>query len=144
MNKGELISMITNKLSGGTLTPDLKSKYHPELIAMVIGRAFNQVLRDTITRSSEFDIYARTYKNVEVFHDLDTDTYYSSLPQDTIQLQNKQQIRRIALMKEKSGLSFKPLDIGAEEVYGGLEASMISTVIGFTLIGNRVEYAWEF
>lgn len=132
MKKLEFIEAINERLP---------VKQHPKVIAVWIGRAFNQIIYDTFRKDfSNLDIYTRTYKNVPVKHDDDTDVWYSDLPVDIIQLPNSGDgVRSIHSMKGK-GPEFTAKKAGMHDIHRKLEVSKLDGLIPYYIMDGRVEY----
>ncbi len=135
MKKAQFVEMIQSWVENGVANPDLKRKYHPEMVAMNIGRAFNFVIYTTFRNNiSDVDLFAKTYK-VPVLKD--GETYYFDMPVDTTQLPDNKQIRRISGTRGK--YSFEPLPIGAGDVYDNTDVAQAVSFIGYTVMANRIE-----
>ena len=131
MNKQEIIELVVTRFP----------QVHERVAEAWITLAFNQILyEDSRKDPSNFDFYSKTYKNVAILKDPDTDIYYSTLPQQVVQLpDNAEGVRRINAMK---GLmpEFIPLQRDSWDVFAGLDAGKIDHSIGFSPTNERIEY----
>lgn len=136
MKKIELIEVINQRLP---------HKLHPKSLALVLGRAYNQILFDTFNKNFQnLDLFTKTFTHVPIKHDTDQDLYYSELPAAIVKLPIAGDgVRRISGMKGKS-IEFVPITSGDAFLYADLEVGNIKqTVIPFYVINNRVEYIWD-
>ncbi len=138
MKKVQFVEMITSWVQNGVANPDLIRKYHPEMIALNIGRAFNHVIYATFRNNiSDVDLFAKPYV-VEVQYDSEAEVYYFDMPAHTTQLPDNKQIRQISFLKDKK-YSFEPLPVGAAEVFGDTDVALAFSYIGYTVLANRIE-----
>jgi len=68
MTKRELISLIKNKLTGGTSTVSANSKYHPRVIEKSIEIGYNTVLLGTLEENKRFRDIAMPYLDIKAFY----------------------------------------------------------------------------
>lgn len=126
----------------GITSPDKRKVYHREVIYGYIAMAFAEYLYAIFRKnSSELDKYVKVYKDVKVLKDCTTNTYYSELPEEIVELPNNESIRRIGYMKDKMNYMI-PISIGQEEFVNNTDLSIIHQEIGYRLMGNRIEYAF--
>ena len=143
MTRKGLIEMVQFRLAGGNTTADGLGKYHPEIIAAFIARAFEQIMYAVFVRDkSNLDLYAKWYDNVPVVFDNSRQTYTATLPNSVIQFPEGAGIRRLMPCRLHKGTmldSFVPVKVGAEEAYSNLEAGKITTKGMYRLIGKTID-----
>lgn len=140
-SKIEFIELIEQMV--GVDTPDKRKVYHREIISGYIAMAFAEYLYAIFRKnSSELDKYAKEYKNVPVLKDESTNTYYSILPEQIIELPENQSIRRIGYMKDKMNY-MSPISLGQEEFVANTDLAIFHSDVCYRLVGdNRLEYAF--
>ena len=146
MTREQLIELVQRKLEGGNLHPDLKGKYHPEVVAKCVGLAYNQLINDTYESSDRsilsLDPYTVTYKDVAITCDEDTDTWYSLFPASVLMLPDKQVgLRLVAPMSDNTSTVFAPAEKNSWDVFANLEVGLVDPSIGYSVKPDRVEYA---
>ncbi len=129
MTKIQLIEIINKRLP---------KKMLPQMMAMYIGQAFNELLFPLFRANiSNLDLFTKTYSDVNVDYDSAQDVYYSTLPVAIVQLPVAGEgVRDIRLMKEK-GIKFVPMTTVAMSI---LNDESITSVIGYCIRNNRIEY----
>ncbi len=125
----ELIEIIQHRLAGGDMTPDLKSKYHPEIIRKEIAIIANSVLFDIFRNNDRgqeaLDLYAKQY-SVTLQYSSAYDLRYFELPETVVQLPQNGFIRSITAKKDQS--YFIPMvDSRAHGTWGNLEVNDIDS-----------------
>lgn len=140
MTKANFIDLMRHRLSGGSMTPDLESKYHKEIISLYISSAFNEIIYSTFRKSAnDLDLYIQTFKNVPVFFDSELNVKYSILPSKVIQIPGGNGVRRISPMQESS-TTFKPLSDNAKSVLQRADVGEIGVETWFSNNNDRIEY----
>jgi len=119
----------------------LPTKLHAKVLSLFIGRAFNQIIYDTFRKDlTSMDIFTKTYNNIPVVYDADTDIWYSTLPVAIIQLpMSGDGVMSIHSMKGK-GIEFAAKKAGMQEIHQNLEVNTLSGPIPYWLMNGRVEY----
>lgn len=119
----------------------IKPPLHPKVVAVFMGRAYNQIIYDTFRKDlSNMDLFAKTYLGVEIEHDEDQDLYYSELPVSIVQLPNPGDgVRWISSHKGKE-VEFSPIKAEEYPTMRNLEVHTQAGAIPYWLTGNRVEY----
>jgi len=145
MTREQLIELVQRRLEGGNLHPDLKGKYHPEVVALHVGMAYNQIIYDVYVTNKDdmvsLDPYTVTYKDVAVACDEDTDTWYSLYPASIAVLPDIQSgVRFISPMRDNESTIFVPSERDSWDVFAGLEVGLIDHSIGYSVMPDRVEY----
>ncbi len=148
MTKKGLIEIVQFRLAGGNTTADGIGKYHPEIIAVFIARAFEQIMYQVLMKEeSNLDLYAKWYDNIPVVFDNNRHTYTATLPVSVVQFPKSAGIRRIMpdrlLHNGNMDSSFVPIKIGAEEAYNNLEAGKISSKCGYRQIGKTIDLVFH-
>ena len=145
MTKKNLIDLIIHKLSGGNTSPDIKSKYHPEIITKYIELAFNSLINTVQNQSirykdlGQLDSYVKTYSSVTVSYDDTRKEYYSDLPVNIIGLYMNRGIRYICPIYDQS-YHFIYRKNNSTDIYSELEVSKIDSRPRYYLEGTKVFY----
>lgn len=143
MTRKGLIEMVQHRLAGGNTNADGIGKYHDEMVAVFIARAFEQIMYQVFMRDkSNLDLYAKWYDGVPVVYDNNRHTYTATMPVSVVQFPETAGIRRIMpdrLNKGDMNNSYIPVRIGAEEAYNNLEVGKISSKSGYRLIGKTID-----
>ena len=122
---------------------ELVSRNYPkvelQVIESCIGKAFNMLFYQTFRKDlSNLDLYAKTYKDVPVLKD-ETDTYYSPLPVQTVQLPDSAEgVRRIYLKKGIKVKMFIPVPKDSWNVNS--IGNRVSSLVRYSVKPDRVEY----
>lgn len=113
----------------------------PGDIAIWAGMGFNFIMYDAFRRDpSNFDLYAKEFKNVAVLKDLDTDEYYCEYPAQMCQVPDHAEgIRRIRKMKGDDN-SFVPVQKDSVPVFNGM-IEVYDPSIGYSCAPNKI--VWE-
>jgi len=132
MKKIELIESINEQLP---------IKVNLKVLALFIGRAFNQIIYDTFRKKlTSMDIFTRVYKDIDVSFDSDTDTYYSVLPVQIVQLpQSGDGIMSIHSNKGR-GVEFAAKKSSSRDIHSGMEVDVLDGPIPFWIEDGKVMY----
>ena len=132
MKKIELVEAITEQLP---------VKLNPKVLELFIGRAFNQIIFETFRKDlTNMDIFTKSYYNVPVVQDEDTDQWYSELPVQIVQLPiSGDGVMAIHSMKGK-GVEFAAKKSGMQDIHRELEVAYLDGPIPYWLMNGRVEY----
>lgn len=127
MTKEQLIEFIGKELP----TPQ-----HPEMIALAVGRAFNQLLYTTFRKDmSNLDLYTRAF-NTTIRED--GNVLYTTIPSSIVQLPVPGDgIRMISPTKEK-GMYFSPMGEHAMRAFEAFDTP--SSYVGWCIRNGRIEY----
>lgn len=131
MTREQLIEIVKKRLGG---------KHHHEMIAMNIGMAFNQINYETFRKDlSNLDLYTKEFLDVDVDYNTTNNYYYSTLPEEIVQLPDTQSgVRRIMHSCENT-LVFVPMKKDAVSVFALLDQVKTST-IPFVVEATQVIY----
>ncbi len=112
----------------------------PQVVESCIGKAFNMLFYGAFRKDlSNLDLYAKTYKDVAVLKDEATETYYSLLPVQTVQLPDcAEGVRRVYLKQGIQQRKFVPLQKSAWNL--NLTAYKIVPWVGYCVRPDRIEY----
>lgn len=133
MKKEEIIEVVS-------ANPKIKEGLTPQMVEKYIEFAFNQILFDTFRMApSNMDIYRKTYKNIDVVKDSDTNVYYSMLPAPVAILPERSNGVRIQSM-QGVGTDFVPVEEDSMDVFDGLEVGQVDKTMGYIVRTDRVEY----
>jgi hypothetical protein len=132
MRKIELLEAVNKRLP---------VKIHLNMVAIYVGRAFNQIIHETFGRNpSGAELFTKVYLNVEIKKDEDTDTYYSDLPVTIIKMPHVGDgVRAIHSMKGKT-VEFVPQRSEMQSIHNDLEVMNMNGPIPFYVLNERVEY----
>ena len=91
MKKAQIIEAIQIRLGNGILTPEVKKKYHENLIEKYTIPIYNEILYNAFfSGNASLDGYTKRFWKVAVSKDSDTNVYYSILPCNLATLPNPQ------------------------------------------------------
>lgn len=132
MLKAHLIEAIADRF------PDV----HELVIEFHIARAYNQIIYQTFRLDpNNLDLYSKTYKDVAIVKDDDTNIYYSVLPAAIVQLPDVQDgVRRVSPMKTNDRVVFFPVPRDSWDVFETLDVQLTDDGIGYSVTNLRVEY----
>jgi len=139
MRKDKFIDLVRNRL--GASSVDRLKKADPRTVELAIAAVMNTVFYEAFRKdTSNLDTYTKTYENVAVSQDPDTEIYYSTLPANVVQFPIVGDgVVGINEMKGED-VMFVPLPSSDFEMMYGLEVDLIDDVIKYTRKGNIVEY----
>lgn len=140
--KDQFIELVKTRIAGGNTSSEQTAKFGSVITEYSIAGALNDVFYNIFRQdTSNLDLYSREYRNVDILYDAATNKYYSNLPENIVQLPDPQNgVRRISLMQDES-VKFVPRIADAISVFNGLDVSLISDRIGYTVYAQRrVEY----
>uniref|UniRef100_A0A6M3J2P7 Uncharacterized protein n=1 Tax=viral metagenome TaxID=1070528 RepID=A0A6M3J2P7_9ZZZZ len=146
MTKRQIIQLIEHGLHGGNFNPDLKGKFHPNIIAFHIQATLDDIFIEIFKSNNvqkiaaDLDLWSKTYKNVPILYDSDLDLFYSNMPAKIVQLPKQRAIRRISPM-QSPGITFKPLSDNAKSVMSRLDVAKYDTDTWFSFDFDRIEFA---
>lgn len=148
MNKANLIDLTIDYLTGGALTPALKSVYHPEIVSYQLELAFDSLLgqgdSDSVLNEMgipnwKYDSMTKAYL-LSVEYDTLRDKYYSNLPVGVMSLNNNSGIRMIFPTKSEES-AFIPRSQTDNFLMGSLDVNRFTDLIRFTYESdNKVYY----
>jgi hypothetical protein len=123
------------------LNERLPTKVNPKVLSLWIGRAFNQIIYDTFRKNlTSLDIFTKTYNNIDVTFDEDTDTWYSNLPVQVVQLPiSGDGVLSIHSMKGK-GIEFSAKKSGMQNIHRNMEVTVLNGPIPYWLMNGKIEY----
>jgi len=136
MRKQVLIEMVESRLSGGDTTADVKSRYHGAIIEKHIEAAYNKLIRDTYEEGvknqdfSQLDMYARTFRNIDVSDDTDRNLKYSLLPFPPVRLPENLGIRMLYPQNDPTN-PFAHVDSNSQAVFTVLDVGRVDDVPSF-------------
>ena len=147
MTKSEIIALVRNHISGGSVVGDLLHKTDPRVIELYVAAAYQDILYEVFRISTEgLSLYARTYDGIAVAQDGTTDVYTATLPKPIIQFPGVAQgVRRISI-EDETTLDFVPLDASEFENFSMLDAgnTTICDSIGYCLRDNLLVEFFNF
>jgi len=131
MTREKLIEIVKKRLGGG----------HYEMLAMNIGMAFNQINYETFRKDlSALDLYTKEFLDVDVDYNTINNYYYSTLPEEIVQLPDTQAgVRRIMHSCENT-LIFVPIKKDAKSIFDLLEVGQVDLAIGYSVESTQVIY----
>jgi hypothetical protein len=133
MKKEEIIEVVS-------ANPKIKEGLTSQMVEKYIEFAFNQILFDTFKMApSNMDIYRKTYKNIDVLKDVDTNIYYSMLPAPVAILPERSNGVRVQSMQGVN-TDFVPVEEDSMDVFDGLEVGQVDKTMGYIVRNDRVEY----
>jgi hypothetical protein len=133
MKKEEIIEVVS-------ANPKIKEGLTPQMVEKYVEFAFNQILFDTFKMApSNMDIYRKTYKNIAIEKDEDTNTYYSMLPAPVAILPERSNGVRVQSM-QGINTDFVPVEEDSMDVFDGLEVGQVDKTMGYIVRSDRVEY----
>lgn len=137
MIKKALIELVQESL----FQFDKTAKYHDRIVEGYITMAANSILGQLFRKdTSNYDLYAKEYRNVEVLEDEDTGQFYSEYPAPIVQtIDVRKGVRSINTMRG-SGLQFAPVRMGEMEIFEGLDIVSVSDVVGYIPERERILY----
>jgi hypothetical protein len=141
MIKEKLIFLIRSRIIGDSPSVDTLRQGDPRNIELAIAAVLNTIFYDAFkNHSSNLDTYSKTYKNVAVTKDADTNIYSSILPAKVVQFPRVSDgIMNINEMKGQD-VMFVPLKNDDVDMMYGIESDLIDDVIKYVRKGNLVEY----
>lgn len=145
MTKQNLIDLVIDWLSGGDITHDLKSKYHPVVISKHIEMAYSAYAKRMFQEAkstgnhSNLDSFTKVFEDVDVLYNDKRKKYYSILPSEILQLPDGGGIRSISPMEEEE-YQFGYIENNSMPVYMELELSKIGDVATYMIESNNVIY----
>lgn len=148
MNKEELIDNIQLRCAGGDLTPELISKYHPNLISLNVDQVFTDLIFQAYALGgktgdySMVDNYCLTYV-FPIAYDSAREQYYSELNPSPVPLPDNYGIRLVCPPKDQN-MAFAPIDNNASNVFNELEVSFVNFVPAYSYEGSRLYYDDNF
>lgn len=147
MNKKNLIDLTIDFLTGGALTPALKSVYHPEIVKYQLEVAFDTLLgqgdSDSVLNEMgipnwRYDSMTKAYL-LSVEYDTLRDKYYSNLPVGVMSLNNNSGIRMIYPTKSEES-AFIPRSQTDNFLMGTLDVNKFTDIVRFTYESNNTVY----
>jgi hypothetical protein len=141
MQKSKIIELIRGRILGGSASTDRLKEVDPRRIELAIAAVLNTIFYTAFkVHQSNLDTYSKTYKNVAVTKDPDTDIYFSTLPAKVVQFPRVSDgIMNINEMKGKD-VMFVPMKSDDNEMMFGIESDLIDDVIKYIRRGSIVEY----
>jgi hypothetical protein len=124
MTPEQIISIIRNGAVG--------KEVHPEVVRFNIGLAYSDILG----RYDDLTPYRKTYKNVAVVKDTDTDRYYSELPAPALNMLYAVKI----MLPKSSAIDFIPVQDNTWGVMQNLDAGLVTDKIAYKVRADSVEY----
>lgn len=147
MKKIEIIDLLKHRLANGDCPQELKGKYHPEIIGKHCVLALNYLIKEIAYKEAQrdnnfsmLDVYAKTFKNVEILKDTDRDEYYSLLPANVIPLPKNRGVRLISPMKNQK-YSFVYRDNNTANIHGNLDVEDVLTRPRYYVEGDKIFYS---
>jgi len=141
MTKSVLIELLRGWLSGESATQDILHKIDPRRLEFYISASYQDMLYEMFKTNIEgLSLYAKTFKDVVVAQDTDTEVWSASISASIMQLPGTASaIRRISTNKGKT-LEFVPVDAEIAEAIGMLDVSdvNINSCIGYCLRNNNL------
>jgi hypothetical protein len=141
MIKSKIIELCRGRILGGSASVDRLKEADPRRIELAISAVLNTIFYTAFkVHQSNLDTYSKTYKNVAVVKDPDTDIYYSTLPAKVVQFPRVSDgIMNINEMKGKD-VMFVPMKSDDNEMMFGIESDLIDDVVKYIRKAGIVEY----
>jgi hypothetical protein len=110
----------------------------------LVGRGFNQIIYEVFRQDmSNLDLYCRTFPNVEILFDEETNQWYSNLPEQIVQLPDQAEgVRWILPMKGRVNM-FVPVTKEGWNVHDDMPVTPYDTSVSYSPTNRRVEYDRE-
>jgi len=144
MTKSEIIALVRNHISGGSVVGDLLHKTDPRVIELYVAAAYQDIVYEVFrTDQSGLSLYAKSFMGVEVAADAVTGLYMSELPEAIIQLPGVASAVRSIRFDVGTELVFVPLEADLMESMKMLDAGnyTVNPTIGYCLRGtNSIEF----
>jgi len=141
MTKSVLIELLRGWLSGESATQDILHKIDPRRLEFYISASYQDMLYEMFKTNIEgLSLYAKTFKDVVVAQDTDTEVWSAEISASIMQLPGTASaIRRVSTNKGKT-LEFVPVDAEIAEAIGMLDVSdvNINSCIGYCLRNNNL------
>lgn len=145
MKKNELISLIRNKLTGGTTSISANNRYHPKVVEKSIELGYDSILNRIVQGADKFgehvlpnsDAMVKPYMK-DVLYDEERGAYYIDLHVD-----DKRFLRQVTMPKNPEYL-FAIIDSVSEPVWANLEVNMIDDTIGVMAELDRIYFDTKF
>jgi hypothetical protein len=143
--KGKLIELIRGRILGGSASVDRLHEVDQRRIELAISAVLNTIFYTAFrVHSSNLDTYSKTYKNVAISQDPDTNIYFSILPAKVVQFPRVSDgIMNINEMKNEmkgKDVMFVPMKSDDNEMMFGIESDLIDDVVKYIRKGGIVEY----
>jgi hypothetical protein len=141
MIKSKIIELCRGRILGGSASVDRLKEADPRRIELAISAVLNTIFYTAFkVHQSNLDTYSKTYRNVAVIKDPDTDIYYSTLPAKVVQFPRVSDgIMNINEMKGKD-VMFVPMKSDDNEMMFGIESDLIDDVVKYIRKAGIVEY----
>ena len=144
MTKAQIIELVRNHISGGSVVSDLLHKTDPRVIELYVAAAYQDIVYEVFrTDQSGLSLYAKSFMGVEVAADAVTGLYMSELPEAIIQLPGVASAVRSVRFDTGIELVFVPLEADLMESMKMLDSGdyKINPTIGYCLRGtNSIEF----
>jgi hypothetical protein len=150
MTKGEMISLLQDKLSGGSITNDTKKRWHPEIIGhwieLVLADLVSGVTGDALHYSDfvQLDWFIKAFEDVDVTLDAERSEYYAIFPKQPARLPGNAGVRLISGMTDQKH-KYVLRSNNTESIYGHLEINSKKNRITYYIENDRVFFdkdAW--
>ena len=141
MTKAQIIEVVRNHISGGSVVGDILHKTDKRVIELYIDIAYKDMIYEVFKKDQAgLSLYVKTFKDVTVSQDTDTEVWTATISASVVQLPGTASaIRRISTNKGET-LEFVPVDAEIAESIGMLDVSdvNINSVIGYCLRNNNL------
>jgi len=127
MNRTQIIELFQEGLSGGNVSDDVKTKYHPEIIAGYIEIAMEQIASMQISGRNPshdmvFDALTKTYLCIVPKCDEKRNEFFVDMPDEYMNLPGNVGVRHIGPTGDPT-CSYDPIAISDLGHLGGVEAA---------------------
>ena len=144
MTKSEIIALVRNHISGGSVVGDIYHKTDPRVIELYVAAAYQDIVYEVFrTDQSGLSLYAKSFMGVAVAADAVTGLYMSELPEAIVQLPGVASAVRSIRFDTGTELIFVPLESDLMESMKMLDSGdyKINPTIGYCLRGtNSIEF----
>lgn len=145
MKKNELISLIRNKLTGGTSSVASNNRYHPKVVEKSIELGYDSLLQQIVQGADKFgehtlpsaDAMVKTFIK-DVLYDEERAQYYIDLHVD-----DKRFARQFTLPKNQSYL-FAIIGSESEPIWNELDVFELDDTIGVMIELDRIWFDQKF
>jgi hypothetical protein len=134
MRKIHLIELASDYLSGGDAPDDVKSKYHPEVIANLLAIAYNGIVMQTYLEAKQYSDYS-VLDAWALNHSINIVSNAVALPYPPVQLPNGMGILQVSAGSDITN-TFAYRETNANSVFNALEVGSVSTKPTFYLEQN--------
>lgn len=147
MKKYQLIELVGNRLGGGSYSADVREKYRPGVISLVVGELFDDLITRVFQNSenpskSDLDAYTKFYSITSMNAADATGMKYVEIPTTTkklLQLPNNHAIRQIWTV-ETTPRKCLYRDLGQRNVYLQLEVGTYLTNPRYEVLGKNIYF----